>query len=117
MFQIKRYKTILSNFTYLSILNGLDILLPLAIIPYITNVIGATYFGYYAFVLVLVQNINILTSYGYMFSATKKISQSRDDFDAVSRTFCAVIGGRLSIAVIVVLADRKSTRLNSSHRT
>lgn len=103
MFQIKRYKTILSNFTYLSILNGLDILLPLAIIPYITNVIGATYFGYYAFVLVLVQNINILTSYGYMFSATKKISQSRDNFDAVSRTFCAVIGGRLSIAVIVVL--------------
>lgn len=104
MFQIKKYKTILSNFTYLSILNGLDILLPLAIIPYITNVIGATYFGYYAFVLVLVQNINILTSYGYMFSATKKISQSRDNFDAVSRTFCAVIGGRLSIAVIVVLA-------------
>ena len=104
MFQISRYKTILSNFTYLSILNGLDILLPLAIIPYITNVVGATYFGHYAFVLVLVQNINILTSYGYLFSATKKISQSRDDLSAVSRTFCAVIAGRLLIAVVAVAA-------------
>ncbi|MBP3511055.1 MAG: oligosaccharide flippase family protein [Prevotella sp.] len=104
MFQISRYKTILSNFTYLSILNGLDILLPLAIIPYITNVVGATYFGHYAFVLVLVQNINILTSYGYLFSATKKISQSRDDLSAVSRTFCAVIAGRLLIAVAAVAA-------------
>ncbi len=102
MFQISRYKTILSNFTYLSILNGLDILLPLAIIPYITNVVGAAYFGDYAFVLVLVQNINILTSYGYLFSATKKISQSRDDLSAVNRTFCAVIGGRLLIAVAAV---------------
>lgn len=102
MLQIKRYKTILSNFTYLSVLNGLDILLPLAIIPYITNVVGATYFGYYAFVLVLVQNINIVTSYGYLFSATKKISQNRDNPDAVNATFSAVIAGRLLIAMIAV---------------
>lgn len=97
-----KYRTVLSNFTYLSILNGLDILLPLLIIPYLTHVVGASNFGDYLFVLVLIQNVNNLTAYGYNFSATKKISQHRHDAKIVNRTYNAVIGGRLLLAISAI---------------
>lgn len=102
MKQLSQHKTILSNFTYLSILNGLDILLPLLIIPYLTHTVGASNFGDYLFVLVLVQNINNLTAYGYGFSATKKISQYRDNIAKVNRIYNAVIGGRLLLGITIV---------------
>ena len=99
---LRKYRTVLSNFTYLSLLNGLDIALPLLVIPYLTNVVGAEYFGDYAFVLAVVQTVNIVTSYGFLYSATKKISQNRDDHIVVNKIFNAVISCRFIIALIIV---------------
>ncbi len=100
---LSKHKTLLSNFGYLSVLNGLNILLPLLTIPYLTNVVGAARFGDYAFVLVLVQNIEILTSFGFQFSATKTISRNRDDMGYVARLTSSVIASRLCIGLLIVV--------------
>ncbi len=107
---LSRHKTWLSNFGYLSILNGLNIILPLLTIPYLTNVLGASRFGDYAFVLVLVQNIEIITNFGFQFSATKAISQNRNDKTYVARVTSAIIAARLlialsAIAILLLLGD------------
>lgn len=102
MLNLSRHKTLLSNFGYLSILNGLNIILPLLTIPYLTNVVGAVHFGDYMFVLVLVQNIEIITNFGFQFSATKTISRNRDDMDYVARLTSSVIASRLLIGAAVV---------------
>lgn len=100
--QIGKYKTIISNFGYLSVLNGLNIILPLLTIPYLTNTVGAARFGDYAFVLVLVQNIEIITNFGFQFSATKTISRNRDDHSYIERLTSAVIASRMLIGAVIV---------------
>ena len=98
-----QYNIVIRNFAYLSILKGLDIGLPLLIIPYLTHVLGTSYFGKYSFVLATIQTINIFTSYGYFFSATKKISQNRDDKHVVSQIMNAVFAGRFIVATFIVV--------------
>lgn len=98
----KKYTTVIKNFGYLSILNGVNILLPLLVIPYLTNVIGAAHYGVYAYVLVLVQSINVVTQYGFQFSATKKISQHRDHHDFLEKYCSNVLCARFIIATICV---------------
>lgn len=97
------YNIVIKNFAYLSILKGLDIGLPLLIIPYLTHVLGTSYFGKYSFVLAIIQTINIFTSYGYLFSATKKISQNRDDKHVVNQIMNAVFAGRFIVATFIVV--------------
>lgn len=97
------YNMVIKNFAYLSILKGLDIGLPLLIIPYLTHVLGTSYFGKYSFVLAIIQTINIFTSYGYLFSATKKISQNRDDKHVVNQIMNAVFAGRFIVATFIVV--------------
>ena len=97
------YNVVIKNFAYLSILKGLDIGLPLLIIPYLTHVLGTSYFGKYSFVLAVIQTINIFTSYGYVFSATKKISQNRNDKEVVNRIMNAVFAGRFIVATSIVV--------------
>lgn len=100
--QISKYNTVIKNFGYLSILNGLNIVLPLLVIPYLTNVIGAAHYGVYAYILVLVQNINVITQYGFQFSATKKISQNRGDRGFLEQYVSNVLCARLLIATLCV---------------
>ena len=103
----KKMNIVFKNFTYLSILNGLNIVLPLLVIPYLTNVIGVAHYGVYAYILVLVQNINVVTQYGFQFSATKKISQNRDDHSFLEQYCSNILCARFLVAtlcIVVVLA-------------
>ena len=97
-----KYNTVVKNFGYLSILNGLNILLPLLVIPYLTNVIGAAHYGVYAYILVLVQNINVVTQYGFQFSATKKISQNRDDVAFLEQYCSNILCARFLVATLCI---------------
>ncbi|MBO4216031.1 MAG: oligosaccharide flippase family protein [Bacteroidaceae bacterium] len=99
---LRKYNTVFKNFTYLSILNGLNILLPLLIIPYLTNVIGAARYGVYAYILVLVQNINVVTQYGFQFSATKKISQNRDNHAFLEQYCSNILCARFLVATLCI---------------
>ena len=98
----KNVRTVLANISYLSILNALNLALPLLLIPYLTTTLGASYFGDYSYVLVIVQNMMMLTAYGFNYSATREISTHREDGEYVSRVFNATIAARLLIAVTLM---------------
>lgn len=100
---LKRYNTVIKNFTYLSILNGLNILLPLLVIPYLTNVIGTAHFGVYSYILGLVLNINIVTQYGFQFSSTRTISQNREDKSFIEQYSSNILCVRFLVATVCVL--------------
>ena len=101
LFHINR--VVIENFFSLSILNALNVLLPLITLPYLTRVVGIDKYGLYYYVYTLIQTLIIISSYGFNFSATKIISQNRDNKDYVNRVYNAVIGCKAIISVIIVL--------------
>lgn len=111
MVGLSKYKGLIENFFSLSILNGLNVLLPLVTLPYILNVVGKANYGAYSYVYVIVQYVILFSSYGFNFSATKQISQCRDDIQEVSRIYSAVTACKGLIAVLVSIIILLSSRI------
>ena len=99
--QLKRNKQIIENFFSLSVLNALNVLLPLITLPYILHVVGKANYGAYSYVYAVLQYVILFSTYGFNFSATKQISQCRDDAQAVSRIYNSVIACKGVIAVLL----------------
>lgn len=101
---VNRHKSVVESFFSLSVLNGVVLLFPLLTLPYILRVVGPANYGVYGFIYILVQYALIFNNYGFDFSATKQISQHRDDAALVNRIYNAVIACRLLlfIACLVV---------------
>lgn len=78
------------NILSLYLLQGLNYLVPLAVLPYLVRVLGMDRYGLIAFAQSFAQYFSVLTDYGFNYSATRSIAQSRDDAEAVSRHFCSV---------------------------
>ena len=94
-------KRIIENFFSLSILNALNVLLPLVTLPYILHTVGKANYGAYSYVYAVLQYVILFSTYGFNFSATKQISQCRDDKEAVTRIYNAVIVCKGIIAVVL----------------
>ena len=94
-------RKVTGNFLYLSVLNGLNILLPLITLPYILRTVGKANYGIYSYVYMIVQYVIILSTYGFNFSATRQISQCRDEREKVNSIYNSVIGAKVLIAIVL----------------
>jgi PST family polysaccharide transporter len=99
----KSHRQIVENFFSLSILNGLNILLPLITLPYLVRVLGPEKYGTVSFVLVIIQYITLLSNYGFTYSATRLISQNRNDIKKVSVYFNSIIHIKIFISIFILL--------------
>lgn len=97
-------KRVTGNFLYLSVLNALNVLLPLITMPYIIKVVDIANYGIYTYVYTVLQYVIIIATYGFNFSATKQISQCRDDVVKVNTIYNAVIICKFMIAVVLCVA-------------
>lgn len=88
-------KELLESFCSLSILNILNLILPLITLPYLVHVIGIEKYGIYSFAYAIIQYILLISTYGFNLSATKLISEKRTDNKYVSVVFNSVIVCRL----------------------
>lgn len=101
-------KTVLKNFISLSIIQGLDMFLPLLTVPYLIRVIGVEKVGLLAFVGAIVGYFGILMNYGFSLTATKDISQSSDDHLKVQEIFNIVFTAKnylilISFIILILL--------------
>ncbi len=69
--------TILKNFMSLSVLNVMNLLMPLISLPYLVRVVGVENYGEVSFALVIIQYLVLLLNYGFPISATKQIAENR----------------------------------------
>lgn len=88
---LNRHKSIVESFFSLSILNALNIVLPLITLPYILRTVGMKNYGIYSYVYVLIQYLLLLNAYGFNYSATKQIAQNRDNFSYINKVYNSVI--------------------------
>jgi len=99
-------KQLLSNFFYLSALQGANYLLPLLTVPYLVRTLGMEYFGLIAFAGGIVAYFQLLTTYGFNLTATKEISIHREDKAKVTEIFSSVmiVKSILMVASFILLS-------------
>ncbi len=78
------------NILSLYLLQGLNYIIPLAVLPYLVRVLGMETYGLIAFAQSFAQYFNVLTDYGFNYSATRFIAQNKQSSVVISRTFCRV---------------------------
>jgi PST family polysaccharide transporter len=84
-------RKLIGNMFWLYTLQGLNYVIPLAVLPYLVRVLGVERYGMVAFAQSLAQGFIFVTDYGFNLSATKQISRAQHDQAEVSRIFWAVM--------------------------
>lgn len=87
----------------LSVINAANMLLPFISLPYMVRIIGVANYGTYTYVYTIIQYLLLITSYGFIFSATKQISICRNDKKQISRIFTSVIICKLLLLCCALL--------------
>lgn len=86
---------VLKNFFSLSILQGLNIVLPLLTYPYLIRVLGVDNMGLIFFAVSLVNYFQIITEYSFNMSATKEISLNIGNTEKLHEIFNDVLSTKI----------------------
>ncbi len=103
MFQLRKYKRLFENILSLSILQLLNLVLPLIVLPYLMKVVGKANYGSYAVAYSIVQYIVLVSAYGFGFSVTRQISQNRENRNKLITIFSSTIIARVLLALAVTI--------------
>lgn len=95
VFANQAYKRIGENFIALSLLNGIYMLSPLILIPYLIRTIGTEEYGTYIFIWTFIYYFIFIVNYGFDFTVTKQIAIHKDNNEEVSAIFSKTFFTRL----------------------
>jgi len=93
-------KVVLKNFFSLSILQGLNIVLPLLTYPYLIRVLGVDNMGLIFFAVSLINYFQIITEYSFNMSATKEISLNIGNTEKLHEIFNDVLSTKVFLLCI-----------------
>lgn len=99
----KQLKQLSDNFIALLLLQLLNYLLPLLLIPYLIRVLGVEGFGVYSFILAITLYGVQMSDYGFELSATYHISLNRDNPKKIDEIFSSVLTIKLIIASLYLI--------------
>jgi PST family polysaccharide transporter len=100
---IKRYRIIVENFGYLSLLQLFTTLVPLLVYPYLVKVLGSDLYGKVIFAQAIMMFFSVLIDYGFNISAVKEVAENKSDKYKLSEIVSSVIFIKLIIWIISFL--------------
>lgn len=80
---------------YLVVLQGLNYVAPLLVLPYLMIVLGAEKFGYIGFAQSVCTYLMILVDFGFNLSATKRIALAKENPEELNKIFSATVGAKV----------------------
>ncbi len=89
--QIKTHSTILGNMASLGLLQVANYLIPIAVFPFITRILGVEMIGRISYAQNIIQYFTIIITFGFEYSATREIAIHKNDKEKVSQIFWSVI--------------------------
>lgn len=99
LYKNEEAKTLISNFVSLSALQGINLVLPLLLLPYLVRVLGMELYGLIAFSTAVVYYFQVITDYGFNLTATREISVHRNDSLKISEIYNSVMIIKLILLV------------------
>lgn len=97
------HRGLIESFLSLSVLNGVNILLPLITLPYLVRTVGLSNYGAYSIVYTIIQYVLLISAYGFNYTTTKQIAQNRDNIQIVQTIFYSTIYARFIISIPTIL--------------
>jgi PST family polysaccharide transporter len=88
------------NIVSLFLLQSLNYLIPMAVLPFLVRVLGMEVYGLVAFSQAFAQYFVILTDYGFNLSATRFIAQHREDLASIRNMFWQVFLLKASLMLV-----------------
>lgn len=98
--KILTYKTQIKNIVSLSVLQGLNFLIPLFVFPYLFNILGAEYFGLVSFATAFIFYFQLFLDFGYNLSASRNIALNRDNPRRVAEIYSTAIYSKLMLMLL-----------------
>ena len=102
--QLTTFQRLGDNFVSLVILQVVNSVLPLFLIPYLLYTIGIEKFGIFSFVMAIIMYGVKMSDYGFDLSATYHISLHRENSSKVSEIFSSVLSIKFLIAIAYIIA-------------
>ena len=93
-----KYKSLFESVLSLSILNLLNMVLPLVTLPYLLKIVGLSNYGAYSIVYTIIQYALLFSQYGFQFSTTRLISMNRENPEIINEIFNSTIFARLLLS-------------------
>jgi O-antigen/teichoic acid export membrane protein len=91
------------NISYLSFLQGFNLILPLITYPYLIRVLGKDTYGLVVLVQAIVGYLVILVNFGFSISATREISLNRNDIVKKSEIISSVFQIKIILLIVSFL--------------
>ncbi len=92
-----------SNFISLSVVQGINFLIPLLVMPYVISKTGADGFGVIAVAQVLMIYLATISDYGFNLSASRDIALVKNDRHKLSTIFVTVLASKILISFMLFL--------------
>lgn len=83
-------RPLLENIFSLYVLQGLNFIIPMVLLPFLVRVLGLEMYGLIAFTQSFAQYFTLLTDYGFNYSATRTVATHLGNASEISRTFSSV---------------------------
>lgn len=83
--KLSRNKTVLANFSYLSLLQVFTILFPLLTYPYLLRVIGLELYGVIVFAQTIINYVSLVINFGFNMSGARDVAVHKEDKERLSR--------------------------------
>lgn len=103
IFASKTGKTLLGNFSYLSLIEIAGILFPLITYPYIIRVVGAEKYGAIIFAQAIISYVIVVVNFGFNVSATRRVSENRYNTNELCLIFSSIIFLKIFIASFSII--------------
>ncbi len=95
-------KILVNNFFSLSILNVLNYLFPIILVPFLTRKLGVEGYGLYVFSYSIQNYFVLIVHYGFHLSATKQIAHVKESKIKVDKLFSSVLSARLLLSIVSI---------------
>lgn len=99
---LKRFtdSNIAKDTIWLFLLQCVDKIIPLAVVPYLMITLGVERYGFISFSTAITGYLILLIDFGFALSASKRISISANDIAAINRVSTATLGAKLLLLIV-----------------